>query len=567
MKRIFGDTNFSERYPPVLIALLLFIFLSHVLSILPQKSLTIDEPSNIAVGYAFLKTGDVNLGEDTPPLVRVLSAFPLIFLHPQLPLEDASWRERIHWKFGTVFFDSNPPPLYFRMIFWSRVPMILIAVALGWLVCFVTGKLFGIRAALVALFLYICEPNILANAMLVKTDVASAFVYLWFFYAAWLYVKAPSWRGALHMAIVLAVGMLTKFSLLMLFGLAVIVLCTAFILEQKKKDPNMGRDQRPTLGSFLGHAFAAMMLVIVVLNLGYGLEAFRSDLMHVPLHSSLGRTLSHILPPTMMVGIETVFRVTGAGWPGFLAGEYSNAGWWYYYPFALAIKLPLPMVVFFLAGFFHALFLWIKKREWVWALPLSAVVIYFIPSLTSKVNAGVRHLLPIFPPLFVLSGAMIARVFERGHRASKILVGLLLVALPVLVVKTYPDYLAYFNESIGGPQNGWKYLSDSNLDWGEELPRLAAYVREHKIENVKLAYLGGGDPLFYGIPATLLELPYAWESHDLPQQFSPSPGTYAISVTFLQGTVFGQRRDYFSYFRHQQPVARFGGSLFVYKVP
>ncbi|MGB7623983.1 MAG: hypothetical protein WBN92_16680, partial [Terriglobia bacterium] len=77
---------------------------------------------------------------------------------------------------------------------------------------------------------------------------------------------------------------------------------------------------------------------------------------------------------------------------------------------------------------------------------------------------------------------------------------------------------------------------------------------------------GGGNPEFYGMHATMLEVPYAWEPHDLPPKMSPSSGTYAISVTLLQGTVFGDRRDYFQYFRDREPTARLGGSIFVYRV-
>lgn len=567
MKRKPDAESFLDRNASLFAVLLLLIFFFHVLTVISQKSLTVDEPANIAVGYAFLKTGDVNLGEDTPPLVRVISAVPLLALDPRLPLEDPSWRERIHWKFGNVFFDSNPPPLYFRMIFWSRVPMVLIACALGWLVYFISNRFFGCRAALIALFLFTFEPNILANAMLVKNDLASALVYLWFFYAAWLYLLSPSLRGALHVATALAIGMLTKFSLLMLPGLAVAVLFAAFLLNRGKGFAGTAGTRRTILKKLMVHALGSAALIVALVNLGYGLEIFRAQLSHLPLHSSLLRILSHVLPTTMLNGMEAVFHVTGAGWPGFLAGHYSNTGWWYYYPVALAIKLPIPLLVFFISGFVYGIFISVRDRDWRWFLLLLAVVIYLIPALGSTVNAGLRHILPVFPPLFVLAGAVITRVFEQRRKPLKVAAAILLVALPVLVLRAYPDYLAFFNETVGGPRNGWKYLSDSNLDWGEELPRLASYVREHHIGDLNLAYLGGGNPGFYGIHATPLEVPYAWESHNVPQEFLPSRGTYALSVTLLQGAVLGERRDYFKDFRDHPTVARLGESIFVFQAP
>lgn len=566
MMRNLDAASFCDRYSRAFVVLLLLLFFFHAVTQIPRKSLTVDEPANVAVGYAFLKTGDVNLGEDTPPLVRVISALPLLALHPRLPLEDASWRDRIHWKFGNVFFDSNPPPLYFRMIFWSRVPMVLIACALGGWVYFVARRFFGSCAALVALFLFTLEPNILANAMLVKNDLASALVYLWFFYAAWLYLLSPDLRRALHVAAVLAIGMMTKFSLLLLFGLAGIVFITAFLLHRERRSSKPTIAHPTILKNHLMHGLAGAVLIIGIANLGYGLELFRPHLSHVPLHSSVSRVLVHLLPITLLAGIESVFQVTGTGWPAFLAGHYSSTGWWYYYPLALAIKLPIPILVFFISGFVYGLYVVVRDRDWRWFLLLLAVVIYLVPSLGSKVNAGLRHILPIFPPMCILAGAMVARILERGRKPVKVAVAILLVALPILVLRTYPDYLAYFNEIIGGPRNGWKYLSDSNLDWGEELPRLASYARENQIDDLKLAYLGGGNPEFYGMHATMLEVPYAWEPHDLPPKMSPSSGTYAISVTLLQGTVFGDRRDYFQYFRDREPMARLGESIFVFQV-
>jgi hypothetical protein len=267
-----------------------------------------------------------------------------------------------------------------------------------------------------------------------------------------------------------------------------------------------------------------------------------------------------------LVGVESVFRVTAAGWPGFLAGKYSTTGWWYYYPVAMAVKLPIPLLICFTASLLYCFYALFRRRDWRWFFPLLPLVIYLVPSLESKVNAGLRHLLPAFPWLLMMSGAWIAGIMERRSRWLSGVMAILLLALPVSVLRVCPDYLAYFNEFTGGPNNGWKYLSDSNLDWGEELPRLAEFVAQNKTEDLKLAYLGGGNPSFYGIRAEELEVPYAWESHSLPDRFTPTPGTYAISVTFVQGAVFGNRRDYFECFRSREPAAKLGGSVFVYKV-
>ena len=159
---------------------------------------------------------------------------------------------------------------------------------------------------------------------------------------------------------------------------------------------------------------------------------------------------------------------------------------------------------------------------------------------------------------------------SRAHVSSKwwlFRAGLLGLCLWLLVgtLRIHPSYLAYFNEFWGGPANGYKYLVDSNLDWGQDLKNLAAYMRRSGLEKIKLEYYGPSDPRIYGITYEPLR----------PGQ--PTAGTVAISVTFLQGLYQcrGATGCYsdpiclraFNWLKQYEPIAKIGYSIFVYQIP
>jgi hypothetical protein len=132
----------------------------------------------------------------------------------------------------------------------------------------------------------------------------------------------------------------------------------------------------------------------------------------------------------------------------------------------------------------------------------------------------------------------------------------------------YPHGISYFNEWIGGPAEGWKYLADSSLDWGQNLPDLGAYLRRNRIERVKTFIFGYDNPFHYLKPGSMdpQTLP-ASDSFALERRYRPQPGLYAISVNFLTGFLFPRGyEDYLAYFRQRRPEARAGYSIFIYDV-
>jgi hypothetical protein len=242
-----------------------------------------------------------------------------------------------------------------------------------------------------------------------------------------------------------------------------------------------------------------------------------------------------LLPDAYLLGLAQTFRSTHER-EGYLMGEYSATGWRSYFPIAFAIKTPVATMTLVLAGLVALVCRRTQLRDATLGLGLATfAAVYSAYVIFSSFNIGERHLLPVYPALFVLGGAAAAWLTGRIGRA---LIGGALVWLAGANLWIYPQYLAYFNELIGGPSRGHLYLTDSNIDWGQDLLRLADYARRHPAAALKLAYFGSVDPNYY-VRCSLLP----------GQHFGPvaelNAGTYVVSLTELSGVYESGVRDAF----------------------
>jgi hypothetical protein len=236
------------------------------------------------------------------------------------------------------------------------------------------------------------------------------------------------------------------------------------------------------------------------------------------------------------------------GHPTFLMGMYSSQGWWFYYLVAFAIKTPLPLLIFLFLSF-----VFYKKNPnrnlLDQAFVIIPIMVYFLFFSTKLLCIGLRYILPIYPFLFMQASMVTGFRFKN----KKILSRLIIVALCFWYIKSsleiYPHYLAYFNEIVGGADNGYKYLVDSNLDWGQDLKGLGLYMKEKKIDRVHLSYFGAADPRYYGIqydwmPSYYLPSDYLGENMKVRRFKIPKSGIVAISATNLQNVYFSDKKFY-----------------------
>ncbi len=522
--------------------LLLVVFAQVVLSA-RDTSITLDEPLHVTSGYACLTTGDYRLVEEHPPLLKMLQAAPLLLAQPRLP----DPRNVPGWDDANLIVAAQHVVVPYRpiepLVFAARVPTMLVGVLLAALVYRWAADAFGSRAGLLALVLYAFDPNILAHAGVAATDLGAACAIFASTYTFWRWIRqksGPSWRRCLVAAVVLGLALGVKSTVLMLlpiFGL--------FVL--------MGRPPWRSLSPYLWQALAAGGVAFVVLW-----ALYRFEFGVVPGWSFPIPAPSHFLP---LLKLQEHMR---AGHSAFLMGQNYHHGVWYYFPVAFALKTPpLTLGLFFLTALGLA---GRRVRTAGWrgeAALLALPLLYFGISLTSGINIGYRHLLPVLPFLFVWVSRL-ASLWTRVSRGWRWMGRVAVLGYVGVTLALFPWYLAYFNSFAGGIDGGYRYLTDSNLDWGQTWKALKQYVDEHNITEFGLSQYTINDPRAYGLDYAPLP-PWPDAPPVLSRRFDPTPGVYAISATTLQGVVVADS-EMFDYFRRIEPVARVGHAMFVYQV-
>lgn len=247
------------------------------------------------------------------------------------------------------------------------------------------------------------------------------------------------------------------------------------------------------------------------------------------------------------------------GHRAYLLGELSQDGWWHYFIVALLIKTPLPALLLAVAAAISCLRQGHGRREV--SLWLPAAALFAVASLT-RLNIGYRHILPVL--LFLLVwGASVAPAWWKTSTTRGLLV-LLVVWQLIGTLRQHPHHLAYFNELIGRADGAYRYLGDSNLDWGQDIKLLADFVNQHQADTVHVAYFGSADLSYYGLDQVSL-----LDKEGAPTglaEANPAAGLYAISASHLQGLSLAEP-DLFDWFRRQEFIDQLGRSILVYDVP
>jgi len=518
-----------------------------------QKSPTMDEQNHIARGAAYLGTGDPRLSVEHPPVINVLSALPAhLLLDLQLPLDE--WWEVGEWyHFADSFlWRTNDHPD--RIVFLARLPIIGLVVLLISLVFRWASSSHGRWGALLAASFVAFDPNVLAHGRLSTTDLGGAFFVFLAAYAFWRLSQCITLAHLVAAGVTLGLAFASKLSALA-FGP---VLGLAFVLEPLvggKKD----RVWPPFRRLGLLALAAAIASLVVWASYGFSIGPVEGFGARVP-------------APPYVRGLLAVFDLAGGGRPAYLMGQLSNEGWWYYFPVAFLVKTPVPTLLGLLLATGMLLF---RPRSDDLFLCLPPLV-FFLATTTTRLNLGYRHLLPLLPFLATHIGriAQFPAVGSRGIRCPRYLLWRLVPAilgiwLAISCLAIYPHYLAYFNAIGGGPDNGWRILVDSNIDWGQDLKGLRRWMEMVGVERVNLAWFGSAPPEAYGIDHQLLPgVPHGFNLWQEPpfDRHQPEPGVYAISVTNLVGAILPDP-DLYAWFRQRVPDQRIGHSIFIYRVP
>ena len=527
---------------------LLFFWLA--VSSMVGDSPTMDEQKHIARGIAYLKTGDPRLSVEHPPLINSIAALPLLTLSDlRLPTDDPSWNRDPILYFWYFFADklmwTYNRDLVYIITFLTRLPIIFLAMLMGALGYRFGRKLWHPRAGLLASFLILFDPNIIAHARYDTTDLGGMATMLFALYALWRMWEYPKWSWTRLLVAAVAIGC-TFGSKLSMIGFAPI-----FVLLSLLPIYTSPNNAKTIARRFLQCAVAGLLSIIVLWAI-YGFDWGPYTFVGEPLiryNSQSG------IFPTLFAGVERISVATTAGRDAFLLGQTSPNGFSAYFPIAFLLKTPVTILWLVAIG---VPFLLVNRgtRSRALILFIPAAIYFFIISRTG-LNIGYRHLLPMLPPLYImLSGAMPLRFRQQG----------------TTTFQGFVIYLSYFNEIDGGPRNGHNSLIDSNIDWGQDLWRLRDWMNEKGYPSVKLSYFGSADPTLYlpgyePLPgfSRYEQFKLWWE---VPfNRVQPEPGVYVISVHNLKEMpLSAEERTVFQYFRDRKPDDYIGYSLNVYIV-
>jgi 4-amino-4-deoxy-L-arabinose transferase-like glycosyltransferase len=561
----FKDAAGSKALRFAAVCALLGCFLLLGLSSARRASVTFDEFAHIPAGVAHWKARAFHLYAHNPPLARLIAVLPILAEAELPPVAPAVRTDpEYRWEFAEDFMIrqlSRRPggepdgSAYDRMVFRSRLPILLLGAALGVLIFIWSRDLFGIGGGLLSLGLYAFCPNMLAHASLATTDLAAAFFSTLAMFALHRYGKDGSPANLCLAGAAFGLALLTKFTALVLFPLGALAMALG-----RRKDGG-GR----SWPSKIGHVLVFSGLAWLVFCSGYFFAEMFTPVGELSSFSGTWSGFKNTLPAWMplplpaaaVFGIDAELARSERNLGVFyLMGQLSREGWISYFPTALGAKVPIPVLVVWGASLALAAIRIGRggdSAETVCLLLPPLVMAAFFIGMKST-NYGLRYLLPCFPFLFVLSGAVAGWARRRWMQAAL----LLLVCWHLAgCLRTAPHFLAYFNEAAGGPQAGIHLLADSNLDWGQQLKALKQFMHEKGIEEIALSYTGPVDPKIYGI---------RWKPYRLGQ----TQGWAAVSANHLvgffpMGGAFGGGVHDLSLLRETRPEAIIANSLYIYR--
>jgi 4-amino-4-deoxy-L-arabinose transferase-like glycosyltransferase len=568
----------SGRVAVGVVGLLAVLVLQLTLSV-SRDSPTWDEGDHIFAGYRSLTHMDFGLNPEHPPLVKMLAATPLL----SMPLKVPEVRNRFFMQEafldGKEFLFGNDADV---MMFRARMTASILTVLLALLVFLAAKEFFGTGAAFIALTLIVFEPNLLAHGARVTTDAGVSCFMFATIYAFYRYVKAPSaWRLAV-VGLAMGLALAAKHTgILVIPMLALLAICEVMRNRLAKQQYSEGRVGTGRHAGLLAVSVIASVLIAVgVLWASYGFRfAARPDGLQLnpgfaewiaqlkPFDAHLVSFAArwHLLPQSYLYGLAAV-RLSAESYTTFVLGTVYPHGVWFYFPVAFVIKSTLAFLVLLGLSVFA-----IASRKLTGAREILFLTVppalYLIVAMNSKMNIGVRHILPLYIFLAVLiAGA--ARSLMRGGRRWQYVVAALLLFHVFSSVRSYPNYMAYANELWGGPSQTYKYLTDSNVDWAQQLKSTKQYLDGRGIKECWFAYFGQGvlEPHYYGIPSQ--PLPTAdslWmnERIDVPPAID---GTVLMSAGVLSGFEFGPGAlNPYRQFQQLRPVAVIDDAVFVFE--
>ncbi len=493
-----------------------------------NDSPTMDEPFHTLAAAEYAIAGTYNANLEHPPLVKLLAGFAVRAAGSRPPRMDTPFSMRTAEQPRPFAFGSSLPPE--RLFGVARAPVVALFFVLVLAVGGAVRRWGGATAGLLAAALVAFEPNLVAHAGVVHTDLAAA---LGFFATLALTVRALEKRSLASWALagaVLGASLAAKFSCILLVPM-VGILALVGLFRERRAAAREGRRASavPAAGLLVAGAVSAAVLyasyAVAMRHMSShdaegavriflaSREAPADTVGRVVALSRISREVGHYVAGLAGIAIQ---NRTGGG-VNYLRGTLSVNGFWDYFFVAFAVKSALGFLGVLAAAVVLAVVRRVRPTLVIGAFVLP-VVYLFLTGMATSYNIGIRHMLPVYPLLAAAAVLVLFRALPARAAAAVLAAGVTVQAAETLAV--HPHELSFFNAAAGGPANGAAWLNDSNLDWGQDLGRLVTRLRAHGEEaGTTIAYFGGGDPAYYAPRARVFD--------GLKDPLAP--GRYAVS--------------------------------------
>ena len=408
----------------------------------------------------------------------------------------------------------------------------------------------GPGGALLALAVFVFDPNFLGHGHLINTDVPLAAMMLTTIWFADRYFRQPNRGRLITLGLVTGVLLVTKFSaiiivpLLLVFGLI-----------------KIWRDRPVYNWRKFGQLVAAVAgLSLIVIWVSYGFQVAPLDIGH---RFNLPPAIINLRVPAASYwqGLRDVVVHNETGHGNYFNGQNSDTGSIEYFPEAFILKTPILTVALLLIWIVTGLITMIKQRVWrnwrevpfaAWLFGLPPLI-YFAFAMYSNLNIGLRHIFPVYPFLFLAVGSLSTLAWPKRVEIRQTLIASLTIIPIVVAIRAWPNTIGYYNALAGGTRGGYRYLLDSNLDWGQDYWRLRNFLDQKKFPLIQVA-LFGSTP----IPAIFPEATRPVLNDDLAKGIKPS-GVLVVSANVLY-----ENNSKLSWLLSRQPAWRIGSSILIY---
>jgi len=534
------------------------------------KSVTFDEPAHLGCGLAYWRLNDYRLNVQNG-LPQRLAALPLVALDVEAPAFDSDWKLKgSDFAYGALVLtraaDRSPFALHA-----ARMTMALVGMGLAWLVWGWSRRMHGPVGGLVTLTACCFEPSLLGNAALAATDVPVTCTMFAASIAIWNTLERVTVVRVCLSCLTVAALLFTKWTgvlIVPITGLLVVarlVRCTPLVIGDRRQICNRAGQGLLFAGLALVHVAAVWAAMWASVGFRFSPTApgspgemavqeqwneliFEKEYRLRPAIDWLRER--RLVPETFLASFAGVGQGAEAR-RAFFFGEVRDTGFTWFFPYCLWAKTNPALFVLLAVAAVTAIRHGRRSGDTAWlTAPLLAVLaVYGTTALTSRLNIGQRHLLPMFPPLFVLAGSAGLAVTAQGRspldRGLRWLTLAAIAAYPVTAVMVWPDYLAYFNRLSGGSATAYRRLVDSSLDWGQELVSLERWLRQNGLPAadtpVYLSAFSSVPPEQYGLHVRPLRSFFGSKTIAIPQPLEP--GVYCVSATMLSGAYSGVPGD------------------------